>query len=408
MTTALDATAVLAERLSNLDAISSLPTGWRRGAQSLGGGAAGIALLHIERARSGHGSWDTAHAWLSTAVADKISTGPNAGLYFGIPALAFIVHTAVDRSGKLTRALRKLDDGTVELTRRRLDQARARFDRAERPPMAEFDLICGLAGLGAYHLHRQPQHEITADVLSYLVRLTDPLPGRTDGLPGWWTDVGTTGAVTPDFPGGHGNLALSHGISAPLALLSLALRRGVVVDEHHEAINRICTWLDTWRQDGTFGPWWPGFITPEHVESRTVPPTNRQRLSWCYGTPGVARAQQLAGLALGDIERQRLAETAMLACLTDESQVDRIREVGLCHGIAGVLQTTWRMASEALTSDLAEQVPRLVDTLLHHLANTPLATAELLDGNAGVALALHTAATNTAPQGGWDNCLLLA
>ncbi|MGM1058382.1 hypothetical protein [Saccharothrix sp. Mg75] len=39
--------------------------------------------------------------------------------------------------------------------------------------MAEYDLICGLSGLGAYHLHRHPQHEITAEVLSYLVRLTD-------------------------------------------------------------------------------------------------------------------------------------------------------------------------------------------------------------------------------------------
>jgi hypothetical protein len=201
---------------------------------------------------------------------------------------------------------------------------------------------------------------------------------------------------------------MSHGISAPLALLSLALRRGVVVDGHREAISRICTWLDAWRQNDTFGSWWPGFVTPDHVESRSVPHTSRQKLSWCYGTPGIARAQQLAGLALGDIERQRLAETAMLACLADEAQIDRIREVGLCHGIAGVLQTTWRMATDALTSDLAAQVPRLVDTLLHRMDTTPFTSAEFLDGEAGVALALHTAATGTAPVGGWDSCLMLA
>jgi lantibiotic biosynthesis protein len=408
MSTALDTTSALAERLTDLDVISSLPPGWRRGPQSLGGGAAGIALLHVERARAGHGSWDTAHAWLSAAAADDLSAGPNTGLFFGAPALAFVVHTAVDRPGKLHRALRKLDAATIALTRQRLDRAHARLDRADRPPMAEFDLICGMSGLGAHHLHRQPRHEITADVLSYLVRLTETLPGNADGLPGWWTDVGTTGAVTPDFPGGHGNLAMSHGISAPLALLSLALRRGIVVDGHREAIHRICAWLDAWRQDDAPGPWWPGFITPEHVESRTVPPNRRQRLSWCYGTPGVARAQQLAGLGLPDVERQRLAEAAMLACLTDDSQVHRIREVGLCHGIAGVLHTTWRMAADALTPDLAGQVPRLIDILLHRLGNTPPTTAEFLDGNAGVALALHTATTGAAPAGGWDSCLLLA
>jgi hypothetical protein len=407
-TVAPDTTAALAQRLTDLDVLSSLPRGWRRGPQSLGGGAAGIALLHIERARSGHGSWDTVYAWLSAAVADELSAGPNAGLFFGAPALAFVVHTALDRPGKLDQALRELDAATVALTRRRLDQARARLDRADRPPMPEFDLICGLSGLGAHHLHRHPHHEITAEVLSYLVRLTETLPGRTDGLPGWWTDVGTTGAVTPDFLGGHGNLAMSHGISAPLALLSSALRRGIVVDGHRDAIHRICAWLDTWRQHDASGPWWPGFITPDHVVSRTVPPTSRQKLSWCYGTPGMARAQQLAGLALGDLERQRLAETAMLDSLSDDNQVNRIREVGLCHGIAGVLQTTWRMASDALTSDLTAQVPRLVDTLLHRLDSTPSATAEFLDGTAGVALALHTATTDTAPLGGWDSCLLLA
>lgn len=407
-TAALDTTAALAERLTDLDVLSSLPTGWRRGPQSLGGGAAGIALLHIERARTGHGSWDTAHAWLSAAVADDLSAGPNAGLFFGTPALAFTVHTAIDRPGKLDRALRTLDAGTVELTRRRLEQARVRLEQADRPPMAEFDLICGLSGLGAYHLHRHPDHEITAEVLCYLVRLTQPLPGGTDGLPGWWTDAGTTGTVTADFPGGHGNLALSHGISAPLAVLSLALRRGVVVDGHHEAIHRILAWLDAWRQRDASGSWWPGFVTPEHVKSRTVPPTTRQKLSWCYGTPGIARAQQLAGLALGDAQRQRLAEAAMLAGLTDDHQVDRIREVGLCHGVAGVLQTTWRMAADALTPDLARQVPHLVDTLLHRLDSTPPATAEFLDGAAGVALTLHTAATDTTPLSGWDSCLLLA
>jgi lantibiotic modifying enzyme len=103
-----------------------------------------------------------------------------------------------------------------------------------------------------------------------------------------------------------------------------------------------------------------------------------------------------------------VAEIAMLAGLTDDTQVDRIRDAGLCHGLAGVLQTTWRMASDALTPEFVEQVPRLVDALLHRLDSAPPASAEFLDGNAGVALALHTALTGAAPLSGWDTCLLLA
>lgn len=270
---ALAAASAIADRLADPQVIRTAGgtggTGRRR-PQSLAGGAAGIALLHIERARAGHGDWTTAHAWLSAAVRDGLSAGPNAGLYFGAPTLAFVTHAAADRPGKLTRALATLDTSTAAVTRRRLAEAHARIDRGDCPALAEFDLIRGLTGLGAYHLRRNPHHGITRAVLSYLVRLTEPLPGRTDGLPGWWTDLGPTGDPSPDFPGGHGNFGMSHGIAAPLALLSLAVLRGVVVDGHTDAITRICTWLDAWQQEHPRGPWWPGIITLGQVHKGHV------------------------------------------------------------------------------------------------------------------------------------------
>lgn len=233
----------------------------RRRPQSLAGGAAGIALLHIERAHTGHGDWTTAHAWLSAAVHEELSAGPNAGLYFGAPALAFATQAAADRPGRYKRALAQLDTATTTLTRHRLGLARARIDCGVRPRMAEFDLVRGLTGLGVYHLLRHPDHEITRAVLSYLVRLSEPLPDHTDDLPGWWTDVSLNGDPAPDFPGGHGNFGMSHGIAAPLALLSLAVLRGIVVEGHTDAIGRICAWLDAWQQEHPCGPWWPGFVT---------------------------------------------------------------------------------------------------------------------------------------------------
>ncbi|MGH3922422.1 MAG: lanthionine synthetase C family protein, partial [Pseudonocardiaceae bacterium] len=380
--------------------------GARRRPQSLAGGAAGIALLHIERARAGHGAWATAHAWLSAAACEDLSAGPNANLFFGVPTLAFVTLTAADRPGKYERALANLDASTVALTRRRLDEAHARIDRGDRPALAEFDLIRGLAGLGAYHLQRHPHHDITRAVLSYLVRLTEPLPDRTDGLPGWWTDLAPTGHPSPDFPAGHGNLGMSHGIAAPLALLSLALRRGVVVDGHSDAITRICTWLDAWQQQHRCGPWWPGIITLDEVHNGHLRQPTPQRPSWCYGTPGLARAQQLAGLAIGDTVRQRTAETAMLGCLGDPEQLARIVDSGLCHGMAGLFQTAWRMATDAHTPDIAAELPCLSARLLTQLRSSSEET-EFLDGYAGIALALHTAGTDTAPLAHWDGCLLL-
>jgi hypothetical protein len=165
--------------------------------------------------------------------------------------------------------------------------------------------------------------------------------------------------------------------------------------------------MDTWRQSSSSGPWWPGFINRAQADAAWVPTPSRQRPSWCYGTPGVARAQQLAAMALGDAERSRQAEAAMLGCLRDPAQLSRLTDAGLCHGLAGVLQATWRMATAAPRSELGAELPRLADQLhvqLTHANRDP----EFLDGRAGIALALHSLTTTTKPPPShWDRCLLL-
>jgi hypothetical protein len=402
---AVAAATAIAERLLIPCAIPASRDRHHSTPQSLANGAAGVALLHIERASVGQGDWTTVHAWLSAAAeGSDLSAGPNACLYFGVPALAFVTHAAGEHTGKYQRVLATLHTATTTLTRTRLDQAHARIDRGDRPALAEFDLLRGLTGLGAYHLRCDPHHQVTADVLAYLVRLTEPLPRRADGLPGWWTDLGPTGNA---LSGGHGNFGMAHGIAGPLALLSLALRRRMVVDGHIDAITRICTWLDAWRQDHPEGTWWPRTVTLEEVETGRTRQPGPGQPSWCYGTPGLARAQQLAGLATDDAARQRTAETALLGCLSEAEPLARIIDSGLCHGFAGLLHTAWRMASDAATPDIAAHLPWLTVRLLARLRSSPQGMA-FLEGGAGAALVLHTAATDTVPSSHWDACLLLA
>ncbi|WP_034271188.1 lanthionine synthetase C family protein [Haloechinothrix halophila] len=409
---ALAAAGDIANRLADphwvLPTRTDTATRARRNRQSLAGGAVGIALLHIERARTGHGDWTTAHAWLAMAADDELTAGHNANLYFGAPAVAFAISVAADHTGDYQKALSALDVSTTAITRRRLDAAHSRRDSGERPTLAEFDLIRGLAGLGAYHLRRHPEHDVTRDVLAALVRVTEPLPGRHDDLPPWWTETSLSGEPSPDFPGGHGNVGMSHGIAAPLALLALASIRGVCVDGQQAAIKRIRGWLDTWQQAHPSGPWWPGYITRDHARTGRVEPSCRQRPSWCYGTPGVARAVQLAAIATGDHDLQRTGEQAMLASLRDPVQLDQLTEVGLCHGTAGALQSAWRMAGDATTDEIANELAPLTTRLLAQLPNAA-ADPELFDGLAGIALALHTIATaeDGAPPA-WDRCMLLA
>jgi hypothetical protein len=382
------------------------PPGGRSWPQSLAGGAGGIALLHVERARTGRGDWQVAHTWLSIAVSGEVSAAANANLFFGAPALAYVLHIAADASRRYRRVQARLNEATLALTRSRLDEAHRRIDRAERAEMREFDLIRGLTGLGSYHLARHPEHQITRDVLSYLVRLTEPLP-HLGALPPWWTSVAPNGEPSSQYPHGHGNLGLSHGIGSAMAMMSLALLRGVEVPGLAEAVDRICTWTDQWRQDGDGGSWWPGLITIEQVREKRIARQQRPRPSWCYGVAGSARAQQLAGVALRDTARKQTAENAMLAALRDPDQLDLLPETGLCHGTAGLLLAAWRMATDAGSPEIAAHLPHLTTRLIAALDRAEH-NPELLDGTAGAALALHTVGTSAAPAPHWDAFLALA
>ncbi|MEV4251701.1 lanthionine synthetase C family protein [Spirillospora sp. NPDC049652] len=353
-------------------------------AQNLAEGAVGIALLHLE-----NGCWDDAFAALKAAVANGVSIANDASLYFGAPALAFVLAAADHPS--LARAKATAAAGTALVTRRRLEAAHRRIDHRQHAPYGEFDLIRGLTGLGVA-LRRIGDQALLREILAYLVRLTQPL----HGLPGWWCPTGPN-RNRPGPAGGHSNHGLAHGITGPLALLALALLDGVEVDGQRAAITRICKWLDRWEQRDDNGQWWPETLSLHQLQQDNAGLGGPTRASWCYGTPGIARAQQLAARALDDPVRQRAAEAAFTSCVTDPRQAGQLTGRGLCHGTGGLLATGRRVAADAPTP-----IP-LTPLLLRHQRATaaPDEPDGLLDGAAGVAL------TTAGVTSSWDACLLL-
>ena len=105
--------------------------------QALAKGVLGVALLHVER-----GDLVAARPLLAEAVADGVSTGSNASLFHGAPALEFVL-------GRAGRADRDVQDVVDRIVAARLASAARRRESAPLPHLAEFDLIRGLTGLGA-------------------------------------------------------------------------------------------------------------------------------------------------------------------------------------------------------------------------------------------------------------------
>lgn len=409
---ALRMTTSLAEEAERLAALLARPGPPQAGqpwlAQSLSKGAAGIALLHIERARARLGTWQQAHAWIEAAVAGQVSAGDNTGLFLGLPAVAFMLDAAAGVIGRYRDALADIDGHLAALACHRAEVAMARIHAGHLTAFREYDLFFGLTGLGAVLLRRDPGGGALRRVLEYLVALTRPV--RADGreLPGWWVSHDPGRRSSPGFASGHANFGAAHGICGPLTLLSHSLRRGITVTGHEDAIATICSWLDQWRQESEAGPWWPEWVCLADLDAGRPRQSRPGRPSWCYGTPGLARCGQLAGIAIGNQCIQRAWEDALARCLHDPVQQALITDAGLCHGAAGLYQTAWRAAQDAATPAIGAHLPRLAGDLAQRSRADSVTGPGLLDGAAGTALALHSAAHGTAPASGWDACLLIS
>lgn len=415
--------AELAERLADPRRVGELRGPVRN--LTLSDGAPGIALLHLER-----GALRTAHHWLNEAVA-LARTAPveTPGLYRGVPALSFALTRAALASGRPLRAADHLADRVRDFA-----CELARWERRRRPQdgtcvtIGTYDVVSGLAGLGAHLLDAPGRSEAPAEVLTALTGLTVPLRLGGRCLPGWWTAQRQEGLASATAETGHANVGLAHGAPGPLALLALAREAGVTVPGQDAAVRVLAGWLMEIRRQGDDGPWWPRTVVLGPDGGTVANEAAPGRPSWCYGTPGIARALYLAGRALDVPEWRDTAVAAWRAALADARRAHesraagRLTDAGLCHGWGGLLQATWRMAHDTGDPGLHAELPRLAERVLE-LADpdapfglTPPLVHDGLDsdpagfltGAAGAALALHTFATDSAPATGWDRALLLA
>lgn len=382
---------------------AAMPAGW---GQTLADGAPGIALLHIARAHAGLDGWEPVHRIVQAMTREPIQAHPEiTNLFQGASAVAYALHTATRPVYRT--ALTKLDHSITDLIHARLDAAHRRMDQGQLARAREYDLINGLTGLGAYLLHRRDD-DLLRDVLAYLVRLTHPVRIGAETLPGWWATGSPDRRQEARWGDGHAGFGMAHGIAGPLALLSAAMRRGVIVSGHAEAIRIICIWLDQWRTGQGRLTSWPEVIDHDELRAGTSTRTGRHRPSWCYGTPGIARALQLAGLAVGDPYRAWIAEQAILGCLTDDRQLAHLTDAGVCHGWAGLIHTARRAASDAATSDLPTAVIAAEGLMRLHVRDHGLPAADgFLEGAAGVELVSMASDSNDLSVGiTWSTCLL--
>src|SRR5580692_4053455 len=402
---------------------TAFPLAVRWLAPSLAQGDAGIALTcaYLDAWWPDEG-WDQAgHSYLSTAaVAAENSPQLSPAMFGGLTGLALAAWS-------LSRGATRYRNLMAALENALLPNVMTQAEGWDPPIMdgmsfGQFDVISGLAGIGAYLLLRREQPGAGAALESVLRSLV-ALASDSGSRPRWWTPAHLLGdeEMAALYPNGNLNCGLAHGIPGPLALMALALADGIGVPGIEEAVDRLAGWIVGHRADDGWGVNWPYAIslTQEGLPDRGAPTDGPSRAAWCYGAPGVARALWLAGVARNRPEWGNLAIEAMEAVYQRPIAARQIDSPTFCHGVAGLLQITLRFANNTglpvftnAACDLTEQLLSAYepDSLLGYRNWEPGGTRVdqpgLLDGAPGVLLALLAAATDVEPS--WDRAFLLS
>ncbi|AYB39516.1 lanthionine synthetase C family protein [Brevibacillus laterosporus] len=350
-----------------------------------------------------------------------------ASMFGGIAGICFATMVASRNRKNYQRFLGQLDQLIAKRAVHLIENEHVRYQERGGSNPHIYDVIQGVSGIGRYLLANKQISELYSalkNVLDYLVNLSQPIKlSNGSKIPGWYLtqDMQYLERDKKRYPKGNFNVGLAHGIPGPLALLSLAMREGIEVPGQRDAIRRIAEWLLRWQENDEYGIIWRDRVGLEEELGQISQPLIR-RDAWCYGTPGVARSLYLAGEALQDLSYCELAIRAYDDVFKRPENHWNLYANTFCHGKAGLLQMTMRMAMVTDDERFQPHIEYLTEKLLEEFnPSLPfgyqdiepvgdeiirLNKAGLLEGVAGIGLTLLSASSKQEPI--WDHPFLLA
>jgi lantibiotic modifying enzyme len=358
---------------------------------TLADGQAGLAILFAYLAQSGlvDGVDELSERCLDQAATAIATTDLPPSLFGGFTGVAW---AAAHLEGRV------LEAGDEE-SGDEIDAALLGF-LARSPWRHDYDLVSGLVGFGVYALERLPR----ASASALLERVVDRLEETAEH-----TGAGATWLTPPEllppwqrerWPEGYYNLGLAHGVPGVIALLAGAANAGVARETARGLLDEAVRWLLAQKlADGS------GAAFPMVVPKGGRPEPSRS--AWCYGDPGIAAALLGAARSVGETAWEK--EALAIARRAAERPPDGtgVRDAGLCHGAAGLGHLFNRMFQATGDERLGKASRFWLERTLE-MRERPSEHSDrgILEGVAGIALALLAAVSSTPPE--WDRMLLVS
>ena len=377
---------------------------------SLALGNAGFAVFYAYLAKAGYGNGDIASRFLARATEAVATTRMDASLYGGFTGIGWTVsHLQRLRGGVVDENANEAIDETL------LDYVK------QWPWKHDYDLIGGLVGLGVYALEQLPAPAPIECLREIINRLHELAERTRDGIT-WFTAP----ELLPEWqrevcPNGYYNLGLAHGVPGVIAMLARVCAATKVPRaaraKARSLLDGAVAWLLTNKQADSSNAFFPGWIGP-NVEIR------EGRIAWCYGDLGVAVALLLAARCVNQPDWEQEAIGIAKDVARRPVERSRVRDCGLCHGAAGVghlFNRLFQATGKALFKKTARfwfqralEMRREGEGIAGFSAvrgepaeqTSRIPAPGLLEGAAGIGLALLAAATGVEPA--WDRMLLVS
>jgi hypothetical protein len=363
--------------------------------------AAHIDAIEVERPRPGHvalfwayaagyfdGDDDIAHRHAAATerfVAELDMPDPNLHLFGGLAGTGWVIAHAHDGADELLAAIDRV-----------LCEALA----AEQW-VGKLDLTDGVAGLGIYFLergdaplartgcahvrrHLEAQVETTAQGATWRIPPAHLAPWQRER-----------------WPAGYYGCGVAHGVPGLAAVLA---RLGA-----HDLAARAIDWVRAQRRATPGANWFPGGVAPDR------PGPDAAMTAWCHGDLGIALALWGAAEQIGAPADEWRALAA--DCARRSPERCTLPDPALCHGAAGMAHAcnrgfqrsgdpVFRDAARAwIARTLAMRRPGegIAGFARYTDQHRWVAAHDLLDGAAGIGLALLAALADEEP--GWDRLL---
>lgn len=406
---------------------------------SLSHGYPGLVILFSELDRYyPNNHFDTITHQYMVKLRDLLETADiqnNVSLFSGFSGINYAVQLASKDGTRYTSMLNTLDDHLFRLADSFMEQVEAKH---ENLPFGSiefcYDLITGITGIGRYALEslHPGMEKLLERILSHLVQLASEEIFDGIRVTNFFSPPETI-IVEEDkrkFTSGYINLGLSHGIAGPLALLSLAIKKGVVVEGQSQAIDILFKTLYPMASKDEYGYYLKRMVGWEETLSGSICNKGEDERfdAWCYGSFGVTRALSLAYEALKIDEIKDMTINLLYSLVTVPTERLNIKSSILCHGHAGnmqilnrlsnsmVIQGDWKLRN--LVNNRKNELFQLLinqfdgnsefgfyDSIYHNKGFKKEEKIGFLEGVAGIVLSLVSFVNDQEAR--WDGPLLL-